>query len=85
MNRVLACENNVLLFAGSEAEWQQALASGCDDKGDDGLCDGERMLALAHCYTVITKPDAQSEAAFLAEHWDPWVASWKAAHAADEE
>ena len=85
VNRVHACEDNVLLFAGSEAEWQQALVSGCDLKGDDGLCDGERMLALASCYTVITKPDTQSEADFLAAHWDPYVASWKSSHAADDE
>jgi hypothetical protein len=85
VNRVHACSNNVLLFAGSEAEWQQALAGGCDDKGDDGLCDGERLLALSYCYTVITKPDTQSEAAFLATHWDPYVASWKARQSADEE
>ena len=85
VNRVHACSNNVLLFAGSEAEWQQALLGGCDEQGDDGLCDGERMLALASCYTVITKPDAQSESEFLATHWDPYVASWKAAHTADQE
>jgi hypothetical protein len=85
VNRVRTCENNVLLFAGSEAEWQQALAGGCDDKGDDGLCDGERLLALASCYTVITKPDTQSEADFLAAHWNPHVATWKASHSADEE
>jgi hypothetical protein len=85
VNRVQACENNVLLFAGSEAEWQQALAGGCDDKGDDGLCDGERLLSLAYCYTVITKPDTQSEADFLAAHWDPHVSSWKSTHSADEE
>jgi hypothetical protein len=85
VNRVHACENNVLLFAGSEAEWPQALAGGCDDKGDDSLCDGERMLALSNCYTVITKPDTQPEAAFLAAHWDPYVATWKASHSADEE
>jgi hypothetical protein len=79
-NRVAVCSNNVLLFAGSEAEWQQALAGGCDDDGDDGLCDGGRMLALADCFTVVTKLDTQSEADFLAAHWDPYVAAWKAAH-----
>jgi hypothetical protein len=84
-NRVIHCSNNVLLFAGSEAEWQQALLGGCDDEGDDGLCDGQRMLALAGCFTVVTKPDTQSEADFLAAHWDPFVAAWKAAHSADDE
>jgi len=85
VNRVVSCSNNVLLFAGSEAEWQQALLGGCDDEGDDWLCDGERLEALADCYTVVTKPDAQSEADFLAAHWDPYVSAWKAAHTADEE
>jgi len=85
VNRVVTCEENVLLFAGSEAEWQQALLGGCDESDNDGLCDGERMLAFADCFTVITKPDAQSEADFLAAHWDPFVAAWKASHAADDE
>jgi len=85
VNRVTSCQNNVLLFAGTEAEWAQALAGGCDDEGDDGLCEGERLLALSGCYAVITKPDTQSEAEFLATHWDPHVAGWKATHSADEE
>jgi len=85
VTRVADCVNNVLLFAGSEAEWSAALASNCDDDGDDGLCDGQRMLALASCYSVITKPDTQTEADFLAAHWDPHVASWKATHGADNE
>jgi hypothetical protein len=85
VTRVTSCSDNVLLFAGSEAEWQQALAGGCDDEGDDGLCDGERLLALASCFTAIPKPDTQSEADFLATHWDPHVAAWKASHSADEE
>jgi hypothetical protein len=46
---------------------------------------GERLLALSSCFTVITKPDTQSEADFLAAHWDPYVATWKAAHGADDE
>jgi len=85
VNRVQSCKDNRLLFAGTEAEWTQALAGGCDDDGDDGLCDGERLLALASCYEVITKPDSQSEADFLAAHWDPHVAAWKASHLADDE
>jgi hypothetical protein len=85
LNRVTSCENNVLLFAGSEAEWQQALLGGCDNDGDDGLCDGERLLALADCYTVITKLDTESEADFLATHWDPYVAAWKDTNSADDE
>ncbi len=85
VNKVISCEDNELLFAGSEAEWAQALAGACDDDGDDGLCDGERLLALSHCYTVITKSDSESEADFLATHWDPLVAAWKATHTADNE
>jgi hypothetical protein len=85
VDRVLSCESNVFLFAGSEAEWAQALAGGCDHYGNDGLCTGERLLALSHCFTVITKPDTQSEADFLATHWDPYVAYWKAARGADDE
>ena len=53
--------------------------------GDDGLCQGERVLALSSCFTVITKPDTQSEADFLAQHWDPYAAYWKAASGADDE
>lgn len=85
VTRVSTCQNNELLFAGSEAEWAEALVGACDDDGDDGLCDGERMLALSHCYTVITKSDSESEADFLATHWDPLVAAWKAEHSADDE
>ncbi len=85
VNKVIACENNVLLFAGSEAEWQSALLAGCDTQGDDGLCDGQRVLALASCFTVVTKPDTQTEADFLAANWDPHVATWKATHEADNE
>jgi len=85
VSRVVGCSDNVLLFAGSEAEWQQALLSGCDNDGNDGLCDGERMLALADCFSVVTKLDSESEADFLAAHWDPYVVAWKASHAADDE
>jgi hypothetical protein len=83
VSRVVSCANNVFLFAGSEAEWAQALTGGCNS--DDDLCDGERLLALAHCFTVVTKPDTQSEADFLAAHWDSHVAAWKSSHSADEE
>lgn len=85
VNRVQSCRDNVFLFAGTEAEWAHALTLDCDGDGDDGLCQGERVVALSDCFTVITKPDAQSEADFLAAHWDPWVASWKASHVADDE
>jgi hypothetical protein len=85
LNRVKSCENNLLLFAGTEAEWSQQLVGSCDDHGNDGLCDGERMLELSDCYTVITKADTETEADFLATHWDPLVANWKLSHSADDE
>jgi hypothetical protein len=85
VNRVASCDNNLLLFAGSEAEWAEALAGACDDDGDDGLCDGERLLELSYCYDVITKTDAETEADFLATHWDPLVVDWKLSHSADDE
>lgn len=85
VDKVVGCSDNVLLFAGSEAEWQQALLGGCDDDGNDGPCDGERMLALANCFSVVTKLDSESEADFLAVHWDPHVVAWKASHTADDE
>jgi hypothetical protein len=85
VTRVSSCEDNQLLFAGSEAEWAQALAGACDDAGDDGQRDGERLLALSHCFTVITKSDTESEVNFLATHWDPLVADWKLSHTADDE
>jgi len=85
VNKVVSCENNVLLFAGSQTEWQQALLGGCDNDGDDGLCDGQRLLALGDCFTVITKPGTQTSDDFLAEHWYSYVTAWKRAHTADNE
>ena len=82
---VTSCQDNLLLFAGTEAEWDQELVGSCDSRGNDGLCDGERMLALADCYTVITKADTETEADFLATHWDPLVADWKLSHSADND
>ena len=82
VNRVSNCANNVLVFAGSEEEWQQALLGGCDHEGDDGLCDGERMQVLAGCYEVITKLDKENEDDFLARNWTPYVDSWRDSHSA---
>ena len=82
LNRVIGCANNVLLFAGSEEEWQQALLGGCDREGDDGLCDGERMQVLAGCYEVITKLDKEDEDDFLARNWTPYVDAWRDSHSA---
>jgi hypothetical protein len=82
-DRVAECRNNVLLFAGSEARYRSWLRDG------GGLADGRRdnrarLAALGGCYRVIARSNDQSEAAFLAEHWDPLVARWRAAHAASQ-
>jgi hypothetical protein len=80
-DRVAECRNNVLLFAGGEARYRSWLRDG---RGlADGLLDNRARLAkLGACYRVVARPNAQSEAAFLAEHWDPLVARWKATRAA---
>jgi hypothetical protein len=82
---VASCEDTQLPFAGRDAEWAQALPGASADDGDDGRRDGERPLALSHCYTVITTSDTESEADFLATHWDPLVAEWKLSPTADDE
>jgi hypothetical protein len=80
-DRVAECRNNVLLFAGGEARYRAWLRDGGGMA--DGLRDNRaRLAALGSCYRVVARPNAQSEAAFLAEHWDPLVARWKSAHAA---
>jgi hypothetical protein len=79
VDRVVECRNNRLFWAGPLAAWQQELD---DDEGSDGLDNRGRVEALAHCYTVVLKPASQSRAEFLAQHWDPLVRAWKAAHAA---
>lgn len=80
-DRVAECRNNVLLFAGGEARYRSWLRDG--GGLSDGLRDNRaRLAALGGCYRVVTRPNAQSEAAFLAEHWDPLVARWHAAREA---
>jgi hypothetical protein len=77
-DRLAECRGNVLLFAGGEARYRSWLRDGGGHA--DGLRDNRaRLAALRDCYRVVTRPNAQSEAAFLAEHWDPLVARWKAA------
>ena len=80
-NQIAECRNNKLLWAGSVAGYQAWLADG------GGLSDGmrtnrTRLGALSRCYAVVVKPNGQTKAAFLAEHWDPLVARWKAANPA---
>jgi hypothetical protein len=79
VDQLVECRSNKLLWAGTLSDWEAAL-----DKGDDsdGLDNRGRMAALSHCYTVIVKPASQTKAAFLAQHWDPLAAAWKATHAA---
>jgi len=79
VDQLVECRNNKLLWAGTPADYEAAL-----DKADDsdGLDNRGRLAALSHCYTVIVKPATQTKAAFLAQHWDPLVAQWKATHAA---
>jgi len=79
VDQLVECRNNKLLWAGTPADWDDALSEADDS---DGLDNRGRMEALSHCYMVIVKPAGQSKAAFLAQHWDPLVAQWKATHAA---
>jgi hypothetical protein len=80
-NQIAECRNNKLFWAGTRGAYQAWLTDG------GGHTDGKRnnharLQALSHCYTVVVKPKGQSKEAFLAEHWDPLVARWKAAHPA---
>jgi hypothetical protein len=79
VDQLVECRNNTLLWAGTPADFEDVLDDGDDS---DGLDNRGRMAALSHCYTVIVKPASQTKAAFLAQHWDPLVAAWKATHAA---
>jgi hypothetical protein len=77
-DRVVECRGNTLLFAGGEARYRSWLRDGGGHA--DGLRDNRaRLAALGRCYRVVARANAQSQAAFLAEHWDPLVARWQAA------
>jgi hypothetical protein len=79
VNQVVECSNNTLLWAGTIAAFEDEL----DDEDDsDGLDNRGRMQALRNCFTVIVKPADVTKAAFLAQHWDPFVKAWKATHLA---
>lgn len=81
VDRLAECRNNVLLFAGGEARYRTWLRDGRGQA--DGMRDNRARLAkLGDCYRVVARTNAQTEAAFLAEHWDPLVARWKATRAA---
>jgi hypothetical protein len=55
------------------------------DLDSDGLTPAGRLAALSDCFTLVVKPDTQSQADFLAEHFDPLVAAWKQSHPAAAE
>jgi hypothetical protein len=74
------CEDNLLFWSGSEQAWEDVLDDG--DGHPDKLNNRERLAALAACYTVTVKPEAMSEAEFVALHWTPRADAWRAAHAA---
>jgi hypothetical protein len=79
VDQVIECRNNTLLWAGTTEQWEKELGAHSDS---DGLDARGRMQALSHCYTVIVKASGQSQADFLAQHWDPLVREWKATHPA---
>ena len=80
-NQIAECRNNKLFWAGTRGAYQAWLTDG------GGHTDGKRnnharLQALSRCYAVVVRPRGQSKEAFLAEHWDPLVARWKAARPA---
>jgi hypothetical protein len=79
-DQVLECADNTLLWAGSLDGYDAWLAD--PELASDGLSAAGRLLALSDCYTLIVKPDTKTQADFLAEHFDPLVAAWKAVHPA---
>jgi hypothetical protein len=79
-DQVLECADNVLLWAGTTASLDAWLAD--PELGSDGLTAAGRLAALSDCYQLVTRPDTQSQADFLAQHFDPLVAAWKASHPA---
>ena len=83
------CAGNTLLWAGpisGDLGWEDALTD--QDDFADGLSDGERLAALnaafPDCFRVVLKPEAQTEAEFLAtplieldgKSWNQLVAAW---------
>jgi hypothetical protein len=83
-DQVAECRNNRLLWAGTRGGYQAWLTDGGgqSDRKRNNLA---RLQALSHCYTVVVKPFGQPKEAFLAEHWDPLVAHWRATHPAGAE
>jgi hypothetical protein len=79
-DQVLECADNTLLWAGSQSSFDEWI--GHHGLESDGLTNAGRVQALSHCFEIIVKPDTQSQADFLAEHFDPLVAAWKQSHPA---
>jgi hypothetical protein len=79
-DQVLECADNTLLWAGSPSSLDDWL--GDDEVDSDGLTPAGRLAALSYCFTLLVKPDTQSQTDFLAEHFDPLVAAWKQSHPA---
>jgi hypothetical protein len=80
VDQVLECADNTLLWAGTVSSWNDWL--GGLELGSDGLTNAGRVEALSDCFTVLVKPEAQSQADFLAQQFDPLVAAWKQSHPA---
>jgi hypothetical protein len=79
-DQVLECAGNTLLWAGSPSNVDDWL--GDDEVDSDGLTPAGRLAALSHCFTLIVRSDTETQADFLAAHFDPLVAAWKQSHPA---
>jgi hypothetical protein len=80
VDQVLECADNTLLWAGSSSSWNGWI--GDPELASDGFTNADRVELLSDCFTFIVKPDAQSQADFLAEHFDPLATAWKQSHPA---
>lgn len=84
VSRVEECADNLYLFLGDQAAWEDALDS---DNIVDGGNNGERLALLnaqfPGCFDVRVRPEGMSEAEFLAAAgWTAAVTNWKASHTA---
>jgi hypothetical protein len=79
-DQTLECEDNTLLWAGTTESYEAWIED--ESVQSDGLTNEERAEALDHCYTIVVKPESQTQAAFLAQHFDPLVDAWKQTHPA---
>lgn len=85
LTKLAACSNNKLVWVGTPADFDAALAQG---SGPDGLDDRGRLGRLGYCFQVVKvaprsgQSFEQARAEVLAQHWDPLVAAWKSSHVA---